>query len=44
MIRRLAIIYLQSWLLLLWSVLCVGIGATWAFIAIIGTLKAKGIL
>jgi hypothetical protein len=33
-----------SWLFLLWSALCVVVGAAWAFVVIIGALKAQGIL
>jgi hypothetical protein len=44
MIRRLATLYLKSWMLLLWSALCVCIGAGWMLIAIVGVFKAKGLL
>lgn len=36
--------WLQSWLFLIWSAMCVSIGATMAFVTMIATLKAQGIL
>jgi hypothetical protein len=33
-----------SWLFLLWSALCLSVGAAWAFLMIIAALKAQGVL
>jgi hypothetical protein len=44
MIRRIATLWLQSWLFLIWSALCVCIGASWAFVAVVADLTARGVL
>jgi hypothetical protein len=44
MIRRLATLYLKSWLLLAWSAVCVSAGAAWAFVAITGAFRMRGLL
>ena len=43
-VKKLVAAWAASWLFLLWSAFCICIGAAWAFIAIIATLKAEGIL
>ena len=42
--KAFGIIYLRSWLFLLWSAVCICIGATWMFLAIASVLKAKGLI
>jgi hypothetical protein len=44
MIRRIAALWLQSWLFALWSALCVLAGAGWMLVAIIADLSARGLL
>jgi hypothetical protein len=42
--RKLLSLYLHSMFFLLWSCLCICLGAAWAFIAIRVVLKADGVL
>lgn len=42
--KGLLALWLRSWLFVLWSALCICLGAAWAFAIIIATLKAQGIL
>jgi hypothetical protein len=43
-LAKLAKAWAASWLFLLWSALCLSVGAAWAFAVIIAALKAQGIL
>lgn len=44
MIRNLIRLYATSWVLLLTHALCICIGAAWMLVAIVGDLKARGLL